>query len=147
MKSLKTLLAGALLMFSASVSAQATYEAADGSVYTFKKHAFIDLQAGLQHTLGEAKFKDLLSPNLQGALGYQFSPVIGARLQANFWQSKGGWNGYQVGNEKPYTKDYKFNYFAPGIDLMFNLSNLICGYNPNRVFNVTAFRHQAGIGR
>ena len=85
MKSLKTLLAGALLMFSASVSAQATYEAADGSVYTFKKHAFIDLQGGLQHTLGEAKFKDLLSPNLQGALGYQFSPVIGARLQANFW--------------------------------------------------------------
>ena len=28
---------------------------------------------------------------------------------------------------------------APGIDLMFNLSNLICGYNPLRVFNVTAF--------
>jgi outer membrane protein OmpA-like peptidoglycan-associated protein len=136
MKSLKTLLAGALLMFSASVSAQATYEAADGSVYTFKKHAFIDLQAGLQHTLGEAKFKDLLSPNLQGALGYQFSPVIGARLQANFWQSKGGWNGY--GNP-PYTKDYAFDYVAPGVDVIFNLSNLIGGYNPTRVVSVAAF--------
>ena len=28
---------------------------------------------------------------------------------------------------------------APGVDLMFNLSNLLCGWNPNRVFNLTAF--------
>ena len=27
----------------------------------------------------------------------------------------------------------------PGLDFMFNLSNAFCGYNPNRVFNVTAF--------
>ena len=136
MKSLKTLLAGALLMLSANASAQATYEAADGSVYTFQKHAFIDLQGGVQHTLGEAKFSDLLSPNFQGALGYQFSPVIGARLQANFWQSKGGWNGY--GNP-PYTKTYAFDYVAPGIDVIFDLSTLIAGYNPTRVVSLSAF--------
>ena len=136
MKSLKTLIAALLLCCSGTAMAQATYTATDGTVYTFKKHAFIDLQGGLQYTLGEAKFKDLLSPNLQGAIGYQFSPVIGARIQANFWQSKGGWNGY--GNP-PYTKDYSFDYVAPGLDLIFDLSNLIAGYNPTRVASVAAF--------
>jgi outer membrane protein OmpA-like peptidoglycan-associated protein len=34
-------------------------------------------------------------------------------------------------------------YVAPGIDLTFNLSNLFCGYNPNRIFNFSVF---AGAG-
>ena len=101
---------------------------------SFKSHAFLNLMGGAQYTLGEAKFGDLISPNVQVALGYQFTPVIAARLQANTWQSMGGWKSI-YGNKKT----YKFNYVAPGVDVMFNLSNLICGYNPNRVFNVTAF--------
>lgn len=133
MKRMKTILAGALLMLSSSAMAQATYEAADGTKYEFKKHMFLNLEGGAQYTLGEAKFKDLLSPNVQLGLGYQFSPVFGARLQANAWQSKGGW----VASELP--EKYKFKYVAPGIDFMFNLSNLFCGWNPNRVFNLTAF--------
>ena len=140
MKTIKTLLAAALMMFSASAMAQATYEAADGTKYEFQKHAFLNLEAGAQYTLGEAKFSKLISPNIQIGLGYQFTPVFGARIQANVWQSKGGWNGFrtQIGAE-PYTNDYKFKYVAPGIDFMFNLSNLFCGWNPNRVFNLTAF--------
>ena len=140
MKTMKTLLAAALMICSASAMAQATYEAANGTKYEFKKHAFLNLEGGAQYTLGEAKFSDLLSPNVQLGLGYQFSPVFGARIQANAWQSKGGWNGFrtQIGAE-PYTNDYKYKYVAPGIDLMFNLSNLFCGWNPNRVFNLTAF--------
>ena len=136
MKSFRTLFCAALLGMGTAAMAQATYEAADGTKYEFKKHAFLDLQGGIQHTLGEAKTKDLFSPNVQLALGYQFSPVFGARIQANAWQSKGGWNGY--GNPA-ITKDYKYKYVAPGIDFMFNLSNLFCGWNPKRVFNVTAF--------
>ena len=139
MKSLKTMLAGMLLLFSASAMAQATYTAADGTKYEFKKHAFLNLQGGAQYTLGEAKFGDLISPNVQLGLGYQFSPVFGARIQANAWQSKGGWNGFKPGDAPAITKDYKYKYVAPGIDLMFNLSNLFCGWNPNRVFSVTAF--------
>ena len=137
---MKTFLAAALLMLSGSAMAQATYEAADGTKYEFQKHAFLNLEGGAQYTLGEAKFKDLLSPNVQLGLGYQFSPVFAARIQANAWQSKGGWNGFrtQIG-ATPYTNDYKFKYVAPGVDLMFNLSNLVCGWNPNRVFNLTAF--------
>ena len=120
--------------------AQATYTDKDGNEYQFKKHAFLDLQGGAQYTLGEAKFKDLISPNVQLGIGYQFSPVFGMRLQANGWQSKGGWNGYKATKDgTPYTADYKFKYVAPGLDFMFNLSNLFCGWNPNRVFNVTAF--------
>ena len=137
---MKTFLAAALLMLSGSAMAQATYEAADGTKYEFQKHAFLNLEGGAQYTLGEAKFKDLLSPNVQLGLGYQFSPVFAARIQANAWQSKGGWNGFrtQIG-ATPYTNDYKFKYVAPGLDFMFNLSNLFCGWNPNRVFNLTAF--------
>ena len=140
MKTVKTLLAVMLLSFSATAMAQATYEAADGTQYEFQKHAFVNVEAGAQYTLGEAKFKDLLSPNVQLGLGYQFSPVFAARIQANAYQSKGGWNGFRtaIGSE-PYTNDYKFKYVAPGVDLMFNLSNLLCGWNPNRVFNLTAF--------
>ena len=120
--------------------AQATYTDKDGNEYQFKKHAFLDLQGGAQYTLGEAKFKDLISPNVQLGIGYQFTPVFGMRLQANGWQSKGGWNGYKATKDgTPYTADYKFKYVAPGLDFMFNLSNLFCGWNPNRVFNVTAF--------
>ena len=140
MKAFKTLFTVALASLSTAAMAQATYTDKDGNEYTFKKHAFLDLQGGAQYTLGEAKFSDLISPNVQLGIGYQFSPVFGMRLQANGWQSKGGWNGYKATKDgTPYTADYKFKYVAPGLDFMFNLSNLFCGWNPNRVFNVAAF--------
>ncbi|MFQ7113406.1 OmpA family protein [Hallella bergensis] len=137
----KMFMAVALLSMSVVTAfAQATYTDADNNEYQFKKHAFLNLQGGAQYTLGEAKFDKLISPNVQLGIGYQFSPVFALRLQANGWQSKGGWNGYELARTgNPYTADYKFNYVAPGLDLMFNLSNLFCGWNPNRVFNVTAF--------
>ena len=144
MKAFKTLFTVALAGLSTAAMAQATYTDKDGNEYTFKKHAFLDLQGGAQYTLGEAKFGDLISPNVQLGIGYQFTPVFGMRLQANGWQSKGGWNGYKATKDgTPYTADYKFKYVAPGLDFMFNLSNLFCGWNPNRVLNVTAF---AGAG-
>lgn len=140
MKSFKMLLASALILSGSTVAqAQATYTAKDGTEYQFKKHVFLNLQGGAQYTLGEAKFDKLISPNVQLGIGYQFNPWFGARVQANAWQSKGGYNGVsetggQVGNAT-----YKYKYVAPGLDFMFNLSNALCGWNPNRVFNVTAF--------
>ena len=136
----RVLFASALLLGATSAMAQATYTDKEGNEYQFKKHAFLDLQGGAQYTLGEAKFGDLISPNVQLGLGYQFSPVFGMRLQANGWQSKGGWAGFRANpGETPYNATYKFKYVAPGVDFMFNLSNLFCGWNPNRVLNVTAF--------
>lgn len=120
--------------------AQATYTDKEGNEYEFKKHAFIHLEGGAQYTLGESKFDKLISPNVQVGIGYQFAPWFGARIQANGWQSKGGYNGLnELGHVAAVNTTYKYTYVAPGLDLMFNLSNLFCGWNPNRVFNVTAF--------
>ena len=145
MNTMKSLFAASLLTLGTTAAmAQATYTDKEGNEYTFNKHFFLDLQGGAQYTLGEAKFGDLLSPNVQLGLGYQFSPVFGMRLQANGWQSKGGWAGFRAQKgETPYNAQYKYKYVAPGVDFMFNLSNLFCGWNPNRVLNVTAF---AGAG-
>jgi outer membrane protein OmpA-like peptidoglycan-associated protein len=138
---IKSILAAAVLLMSATAaSAQATKVAEDGTKYEFKGHTFLNLGVGAQYTLGEAKFGKLISPNVQIGLGYQFTPVFGARIQANAWQSKGGWNGFMpAGSTTAYTNDYKWNYVAPGIDFMFNLSNWWGGWNPKRVFSVTAF--------
>ena len=132
MKKVKFILVAMVAMLTTTAMAQATYTAADGTTYQFKKHGFLNLEGGAQYTLGEAKFKDLLSPNVQLGLGYQFSPVFGARIQANGWQSKGGFN-------TDINTVYKYKYVAPGLDFMFNLSNLFAGWNPKRVFNATLF--------
>lgn len=144
MKTLKTFLVVALasVCFSASAQTKKVVDRVDQRTVQefdhqdktdhFKKHAFITLQGGAQYTLGEAKFKDLISPNVQLGIGYQFNPWFAARIQANGWQSKGGWNN-GINNT------YKFKYVAPGIDLMFDLTNAFGGWNPNRFLSVVAF--------
>ena len=102
----------------------------------FRPHLFLEAGVGAQYTLGEARFKDQLSPNAQIALGYQLTSWLGGRLQVNGWQSRGGWNGY--GNPS-LTQAYKYKYVAPGIDVMLNLSNLILGWNPDRLFTLSVF--------
>ena len=134
------LLAGVL-----SASAQEQYPK---TVYDHNPYWYIQLQGGAQYTLGEIDFKDLISPNVQVAIGRQFSPVFGIRLQANAWQSKAGWNGYtfvtknadgSITEGSRVDTKWKWNYVAPGLDLTFNLSNLFCGFNPNRIFNFSVF--------
>lgn len=128
----KIILASLIMVGCISASAQEAK-----TEYVFNPHWYVQAQGGGQYTLGEAKDKDLFSPNAQLAVGYQFHKIVGVRLAANAWQSKAGSqfsDGY-------YT--WKWNYVAPTIDLTFNLSNLICGYNPNRIFNFGVF---AGAG-
>jgi outer membrane protein OmpA-like peptidoglycan-associated protein len=121
MKFAKFLLAAALMMSGLSANAQETER------IEFNPHMFLQLQAGAQYTLGEAKFNKLISPNAQLALGYQFTPVWALRLAVNGWQSKGGFKNNTT---------YKWNYVAPGLDVKFNLVNAIGGYNPDRVFGL-----------
>ena len=99
----------------------------------FVPHWYLQLQGGASHTLGEAKFMDLVSPAAQIALGRQFNPVLGVRLEGHGWQAKGGWPTSQM------YPDYKFNFAGVGLDLRVNLSNLLCGWNPDRFFNVGLF--------
>ena len=143
----KVLLSCLMLAGVLSVSAQEAK-----TEYVHNPYWYIQVQGGAQYTLGEIDFKDLISPNVQVSLGRQFTPIFGARLSVNAWQSR-------VGAEYASTPTYvvgegtvtpglvtpggtvkgKWMYVAPGIDFTVNLSNVICGYNPNRIFNVTAF--------
>ena len=123
--------------------------------YVPNPYWYIQIQGGAQYTLGEVDFKDLISPNVQVSVGRQFSPIFGARLSVNAWQSRAGINFNEIptwvqgaagtgtvtaGLVVPagQTK-VKWMYVAPGIDITFNLSNAIYGYNPNRIFNLSAF--------
>jgi len=109
------------------------------TVYDFNPHWYVQIQGGAQYTLGEIDFGDLISPNVQLSLGYQFHNVLGTRLSINAWQSKAGTRFDNLNRE--YQWDWK--YVNPNLDLTVNLSNLFCGYNPNRVFNFSIF---GGIG-
>jgi len=141
MKVFKSLSVASFLMGGAMLAqAQSTYTDKDGNEYQFMKHAFINLEGGAQYTVGEATFGKLISPNVQIGLGYQFNPWFATRLQANGWQSMGGYNGVnEIGSAAVYNTTYKWKYVAPGLDFMVNLSNAFFGFNPHRVFDLTAF--------
>jgi outer membrane protein OmpA-like peptidoglycan-associated protein len=138
MKMKKAILSCLMLMAGLSVSAQ---EQKGTTEYVFEPHWYIQIQGGAQYTVGETDFGKLISPNVQAAVGYNFSKALGARLAINAWQGKGGFDKDKfdlttIGIDK---QDYKFTYFAPSIDLTFNLSNIIAGFNPNRKFEFGAF--------
>jgi outer membrane protein OmpA-like peptidoglycan-associated protein len=135
MKMKKTILSCLLALGFLTASAQ---DQQPKTEYVFNPHWYVQIQPlGIQHTLGEVDFGDLNSYNVQAAIGRQFNPVVGARLAVNAWQSKAG---SKIENYK-YKWDWK--YVAPSVDVTFNLSNLFCGFNPNRVFNFGVF---AGLG-
>ena len=129
-----------LLLFLGVLSASAQAEQKGTTEYVFQPHWYITLQGGGQYTLGEGKFSDLLSPTAQIGVGYNFSKVVGLRLAVNAWQSKGviklDDNDIAAGLE--YEGKWKWNYVAPSLEFTFNLSNIVCNYNPNRLLNVYA---------
>ena len=140
MKIKNILMSGVMAMSCLTASAQD----APKTEYVFNPHWYVQGQIGAQYTLGEVKFGDLISPNIQLGVGRQFTPIWGARFSINAWQSKGGINEYsltdgaKVGKEK-----YDWKYISPMIDGTLNLSNALCGYNPTRTVSVGLL---AGIG-
>ena len=133
MKLNKVILSGVVALSCVSASAQE----ADKTVNVFTPHWYAQAQIGGQYTLGEIGFGKLLSPNVQVGVGYNFNQVVGARLSLNTWQSKAGQN--VAGN----VYKWKWNYVAPMVDATFNLTNLFCEYNPDRLVEVGIF---GGIG-
>ena len=128
---------------------------------SFWSNWFVSLGAGGQVYFGDhdrqASFGERISPALDIAVGKWFSPEIGVRLMYNGLSARGATqdvNGLQGPHStgdaisgKPWD-DYwlrkqKFNYFNFQIDAMFNFSNLICGYNENRVYNCSPY---VGLG-
>lgn len=128
---LKKLLLVAAVAFSALTANAQTY-----GDYTFKSHWFAQLQAGGQYTLGEGKFMDMITPNAQVAIGYQFNPIWAVRLGVNGWQSTTGWKEDVAQSMGLPNKTFKFKYLAPAIDVKLNVINAFCGWNPERVFGL-----------
>ena len=127
------------LMLMGVLTAFAQEEPKGTTEYVFEPHWYLQLQGGGQYTTGEADFGDMISPTIQGVIGYQFSQNVGARLGINAWQSKTGWRddaGFIPHN-------FSYSYVAPAIDLTFDLSNIIAGFNPNRKLSFGAF---VGVG-
>ena len=148
MKLNKIFLTASLLMAGVCANAQETV-----TEYVFQPHWYGQLQIGGQETLGEGSFGQLLSPNAQLAVGYKFNPYFGLRLAVNAWQSRGVLNltktnlnfGYGEVIAEPLLdhKGYRWNYVAPTLDAVVDLTNLIGGYNPTRVVEVNFI---AGLG-
>lgn len=123
------------------ISASAQQEVKKEEV--FLPHWYGGAQVGMQHTLGEVDWSDLNSLNGQLSLGYQFSPVWGARVVLNGWQSKGGSVINPGGNLPNHEYQWSWNYIAPTVDVTYSLTNALCGFNPDRRLDLSIF---AGVG-
>lgn len=86
---------------------------------------------------------DRISPTFNVALGKWFTPGLGLRLQYSGFQARGARNGF--GSFARGTADaygfyaQKFHYMNLHGDVMFNLSALFGGYNPNRVYEIVPY--------
>ena len=90
-----------------------------------------------------------LSPAASIYVGKWFSPEIGVRFGVNWLQCKGlstVAEGTGIEWEKPVISDdnqeyyrQKFSEIGPVFDVMFNLTNIVCGYKPNRWYNLSFY--------
>ena len=93
----------------------------------WQSFSYVEAQGGLQLTSTSAPMDKLMMPTAALSFGHYFTPVVGARLHVNAWQSKSGF--------KDLDQYYKWKYVTPSIDLLLNLSNLF-GQNQDRALNV-----------
>ena len=86
------------------------------------------------------------------AIGKWFTPGIGVRFAYSGLSVKGATQTgiHSTGEEVPGKGGYgywltkqKFNFFNFHLDAMFNMSNLLFGYNPNRVYSLSPY---VGLG-
>lgn len=119
---------------------------------SFWSNTFISVGVGGQMLFGDhekqMKFGDRISPALDIAFGKWITPEVGVRLMFTGWRlngatqtdelSDGGaidgkpWYGYWL-------TEQKINYMNLHGEVMFNLSNLLCGYNEKRIWNVSPY--------
>lgn len=121
---------------------------------------FLSVGGGAQIYFGDhdkqASFGKRLAPALDVAVGKWFTPGLGLRLEYSGLQAKGATQhtiadpAHSTGKDIPgksgwgqYLQYQKFSEYNIHADLMFNLSNLFCGYNEKRIWNCTPY---AGLG-
>lgn len=105
---------------------------------------FLSFGAGAQVLFDDyshdLKFKNRISPTFNVAVGKWFTPGLGLRLQLNGSQAKSAVRSdnapYIHGAEKDGGYyEQKFNYLNLHADVLFNVSAMIAGYNPSRVYD------------
>ena len=101
----------------------------------FVPHWFFTAQVGGAYDVGEATYKDLISPAAQVTLGYKYNKYFSTRFGLSGWEAR---NKYAYPEAK-----YKWNFIQPSFDAMLDLSSLIMGWKPECFAGVYAF---AGVG-
>lgn len=134
---------------------EAPISAQDARV-NFRSNWFVSVGAGPQMIMGdhdrELDFKNRISPALDVAVGKWFSPNIGMRLMYSGLYAKGAtqndafstgealkerpWHGYWL-------RYSKIDFMQLHIDVMFDLTNVIGGYKPSRLYGGVLY---AGVG-
>lgn len=128
----------------------------------FWSNWFISVGAGGQVYFGDhdkqAGFGDRIAPALDITAGKWFTPGIGVRLMYSGLQQRGATKHpgdkyedsahgtgapVQGGGAPHWLEKQKFNMGNIHADVLFNFSNLFCGYNPKRVWNCSPY---AGLG-
>lgn len=118
MKTKNLLTAAVALLMAGAVQAQTN---------TWTSYSFIEAQGGVQLTSTNAPMDKLITPTAALSFGHYFTPVVGARLHVNAWQSKSG-----LASTGQY---YKWKYVTPDLDLLVNLTNLF-GKGSDHALNV-----------
>lgn len=96
----------------------------------------------------QMKFGDRLSPALDIGFGKWFTPGIGVRFMYSGLTIKGATQNGSHSTGKVYDAsqwldEQKFDFMNIHGDVMFNASNLLCGYNEKRFWSVTPY---VGVG-
>lgn len=155
---LKMLMTGMLLALTVSNVAAQTEEEAETSAKIYqmmmnsaiKKNWFIDVMGGGQIYFGDydrqCTLGKRIAPALSAHVGLWFTPFTGARIGYQGLQIYGATKNYApvygTGEEVPgdwTVQRQKINFGTVNADVMFSLSNLIFGYNINRIYGLTGY--------
>ncbi|MBQ1722221.1 MAG: hypothetical protein II034_00330, partial [Muribaculaceae bacterium] len=127
---------------------------AQGYIFNnMKDNWFIQGEGGvgvmMSYKDADVKFGKRLAPKADLFIGKWFSPLLGFRIGGHFDQMIGkagemnaiGIRLWDTDIMKDGEKGYgqKFNRFGVTGDVLFNLTNWICGYRPGRFYNATLY--------
>lgn len=117
---------------------------------SFWSNTFISVGVGGQILFGDhekqMKFGDRIAPALDIAFGKWITPEVGVRLTYTGWSLNGARQDWSYDADlmdgvdpKHHLVEQNIRYFNLHGEVMFNLSNVFCGYNEKRIWNVSPY--------
>ena len=135
---LSLMLAGAVMTVNAQTKEKYVNEKASDNI-------FVSVTGGISMTnsgKSEGKFGSP-APHITVSVGKWITPVWAVRAQGGLWRTNFDthWSKGPIVDEVWYGSDnsYHKNVGQLRLDAMFNISNAIWGYNPDRLFNLSVF--------